>query len=123
LKETETSNDTTRKSEMKNIQETIKQLHGNICIFSHSIEQLTAENELNLGKKEMRLFSSSIFIYLVDTLQRHLIRSLCADMCDLIIRELDTSASAKPGQLSIEVRRININIKIIIILLFFQGTK
>jgi hypothetical protein len=35
---------------MKNIQETIKQLHGNIYIFSRSIEQLIAENETNLGK-------------------------------------------------------------------------
>jgi hypothetical protein len=26
-------------------------------------------------------------------------------MCDMIIREIDTSASAKTGQLSIEVRR------------------
>ncbi len=50
LKETETSNDPTRKNEMKNIQETIKQLHGNIYIFSRSIEQLIAENETNLGK-------------------------------------------------------------------------
>ena len=75
---------------MKNIQETIKQLHGNICIFLRSIEQLTAENEANL----------------VDTLQRHLIRSLCADMCDMIIREIDSSASARTGQLSIEVRRL-----------------
>jgi hypothetical protein len=88
LKETETSHDTTRKNEMRNIQDSIKQLHGNICIFSRSIEQLIAENETNL----------------VDTLQRHLIRSLCADMCDMIIRELDTSASARTGQLSIEER-------------------
>jgi hypothetical protein len=35
---------------MKNIQESIKQLHGNICIFSRSIEQLIAENETSLGK-------------------------------------------------------------------------
>ncbi|CAF0952210.1 unnamed protein product [Rotaria sordida] len=87
-KENETTNDTTRKNEMKNIQETLKQLHGNICIFLHSIEQLITENEMNLA----------------DTLQRHLIRSLCTDMCDIIIRELDTSASAKTGQLSIEER-------------------
>ncbi|CAF3179524.1 unnamed protein product [Rotaria sp. Silwood2] len=88
LKENETSHDTTRKTEMKNIQETLKQLHGNICIFSRSIEQLIADNETNLA----------------DTLQRHLIRSLCSDMCDVIIREIDTSASAKTGQLSIEER-------------------
>ncbi|CAF1259339.1 unnamed protein product [Rotaria magnacalcarata] len=88
LKETETGNDTTRKSEKKNTQEIIKQLHGNICIFSHSIEQLMAENETNLA----------------ENLQRHLIRSLCTDMCDAIIRELDSSANAKTGQLSIEER-------------------
>jgi len=35
---------------MKNIQESIKQLHANICIFSRSIEQLIAENEASLGK-------------------------------------------------------------------------
>ncbi|CAF4390693.1 unnamed protein product, partial [Rotaria sp. Silwood2] len=68
--------------------ETLKKLHGNICIFSRSIEQLIADNETNLA----------------DTLQRHLIRSLCSDMCDVIIREIDTSASAKTGQLSIEER-------------------
>jgi hypothetical protein len=62
LKETETSNDTTRKNEMKNIQETIKQLHGNICIFSRSIEQLTAENEVNLGNKKKYFFC---IIYLI----------------------------------------------------------
>jgi len=56
--------------------------------FSRSIEQLIVENETNL----------------VDTLQRHLIRSLCADMCDMIIREIDPSGSAKPGQLTIEER-------------------
>ncbi len=53
------------------------------------------------------VFFFIIFInsmHLVDTLQRHLIRSLCADMCDMIIRELDTSASARTGQLSIEER-------------------
>ena len=38
-----------------------------------------------------------------DALQRHLIRSLCTDLCDLIIRELDASASSKGGQFSIEV--------------------
>ena len=73
---------------MKNYQETIKQLHGNICIFLRSIEQLITENETNLA----------------DTLQRHLNRSLCTDICDTIIREIDSSASAKTGQLSIEVR-------------------
>ncbi|CAF1079545.1 unnamed protein product [Adineta steineri] len=88
LKDSETSNDTTRKSEIKNVQESIKQLHGNICIFSRAIEHLTTENETALA----------------ETLQRHLIRSLCADMCDNIIRELDTSASSKTGQLSIEER-------------------
>ncbi|CAF1053711.1 unnamed protein product [Adineta steineri] len=88
LKDNETSNDTTRKSEIKNVQESIKQLHGNICIFSRAIEHLTTENETALA----------------ETLQRHLIRSLCADMCDNIIRELDTSASSKTGQLSIEER-------------------
>ncbi|CAF4873163.1 unnamed protein product [Rotaria sp. Silwood1] len=88
LKENETGHDTTRKNEIKNIQETLKQLHGNICIFLHSIEQLIADNETTLA----------------DTLQRHLIRSLCTDMCDIIIREIDTSASTKTGQLSIEER-------------------
>ncbi|CAF1075174.1 unnamed protein product [Adineta steineri] len=88
LKDNETSSDTTRKSEIKNVQESIKQLRGNICIFSRAIEHLTTENETAL----------------VETLQRHLIRSLCADMCDNIIRELDTSASSKTGQLSIEER-------------------
>lgn len=43
--------------------------------------------------------------YVADALQRHLIRSLCSDLCDTIIRELDSSASAKTGQLSIEVRQ------------------
>lgn len=47
---TEASRDTTRKSEMKNIQESIKQVYENIYIFSRSIEQLTAENETNLGR-------------------------------------------------------------------------
>ena len=45
-----------------------------------------------------------MYVCLVDTLQRHLIRSLCADMCDMILRELETSASARTGQLSIEER-------------------
>jgi hypothetical protein len=61
-------------------------------------------------------FISNIFFifsfYLADTLQRHLNRSLCTDICDVIIREIDTSANAKAGQLSIEVRlRIRINLK------------
>ena len=46
----EASSDTSRKSEMKNIQESIKQIHGNICIFLRSIEQFTAENETTLGR-------------------------------------------------------------------------
>ena len=49
-KEGEASSDTTRKNEMKSTQDSIKQLHGNICIFSRAIEQLAAENETNLGK-------------------------------------------------------------------------
>lgn len=109
LKETETSNDTTRKTEIKNIQDTLKQLHGNICVFSRSIEHLVSENETNLGKNKFSVLKIFFFLpifLLVDTLQRHLIRSLCADMCDLIIRELDSSASAKIGQLTIEVCRI-----------------
>ena len=89
LKENEAgSTDVTQKTEKKNYQETIKQLHGNICIFLRSIEQLITENEINLA----------------DTLQRHLNRSLCTDICDLIIREIDTSANTKTGQLSIEER-------------------
>jgi hypothetical protein len=56
LKETETSHDTTRKNEMRNIQDSIKQLHGNICIFSRSIEQLIAENETNLGRVSLFCF-------------------------------------------------------------------
>lgn len=60
------------------------------------------------------LFSLSLSVKcsfdLVDALQRHLIRSLCADMCDMIIREIDTSASARTtGQLTIEVRRFVID--------------
>lgn len=55
MKESESGHDTTRKSEKKNIQETIKQLHGNICIFFHSIEQLIAENETTLGKNESKI--------------------------------------------------------------------
>ncbi len=57
LKETETSNDTTRKNDIRSNQESIKQLHGNICIFSRSIEQLTAENETSLGT----VYLSSLF--------------------------------------------------------------
>ena len=65
MKENEASNDTTRKSEIKNTQDTIKQLHGNIYIFSRSIEQLSTENEANLGRNffffcffnRLRLFS------------------------------------------------------------------
>lgn len=57
----EASSDTSRKSEMKNIQESIKQIHGNICIFLRSIEQLTAENETNLGKD----FSFIVVVLLV----------------------------------------------------------
>jgi hypothetical protein len=56
-----------------------------------------------------RFFSLLNYYILADTLQRHLIRSLCADMCDSIIREIDTSATSKTGQLSIEVRIINMN--------------
>lgn len=39
-----------RKNEMKNVQETIKQLHSNICLFSRPIESLASENENNLSK-------------------------------------------------------------------------
>jgi len=56
--------------------------------FLRSIEQLNAENEQTL----------------TDALQRHLIRSLCTDMFDVLIREVDTSASAKTGTLSTEER-------------------
>lgn len=50
-KESEASgSDTTRKNEIKNVQESIKQMHANICIFSRAIEQLVAENETGLGK-------------------------------------------------------------------------
>ncbi|CAF1648298.1 unnamed protein product, partial [Adineta ricciae] len=87
-KESEAGSDTTRKNEIKNVQESIKQMHANICIFSRAIEQLIAENETGLA----------------ETLQRHLIRSLCSDMCDNILRELDPSANSKTGQLTIEER-------------------
>lgn len=86
------------------MQETLKQLHGNICIFLRSIEQLTADNEITLGKRKVHCRIMLVLFFLADTLQRHLIRSLCADMCDIIIREIDTSASGKTGALSIEVR-------------------
>lgn len=56
MKESEASNDTTRKSEMKNVEDTIKQLHGNVCIFSRSIEQLITENETNLGTRKLSCF-------------------------------------------------------------------
>jgi hypothetical protein len=49
LKEAEAGNDTTRKREMKNVQESIRQLHGNIFIFSRAIEHLANENEASLG--------------------------------------------------------------------------
>ena len=49
-KESEAGSDTTRKNEIKNVQESIKQMHANICIFSRAIEQLIAENETGLGK-------------------------------------------------------------------------
>ena len=52
----EASRDTTRKSEMKNIQESLKQVYENIYIFSRSIEQLNAENETNLGRSFLSLF-------------------------------------------------------------------
>ena len=52
-KESEASSDATRKSDMKSTQETIKQLHGNIFVFSHSIEQFLAENETNLSKDRL----------------------------------------------------------------------
>ncbi|CAF3271993.1 unnamed protein product, partial [Rotaria sp. Silwood2] len=51
LKENETSHDTIQKIETKTIQDTLKQLHGYICIFSSSIEQLMTENEINIGRK------------------------------------------------------------------------
>ena len=96
---------------MKSIQETLKQLHGNICIFSRSIEQLTSDNEITLGnnRQENFIYIYYSFLFLADTLQRHLIRSLCTDMFDIIIREIDTSASSKTGQLSIEVRKTNLH--------------
>lgn len=101
----EATGDTTRKSEMKNIQESIKQVHGNIYIFSRSIEQLSAENETSLGRSLISVEYPIDSFDLVDALQRHLIRSLCADMCDMIIREIDASAGARTtAQMSIEVR-------------------
>ena len=46
-------------------------------------------------------------IVLADALQRHLIRSLCSDLCDHLIREVEPSASAKTGSLTIEVKKMN----------------
>ena len=48
-KESEAGSEATRKTEMKNIQDTLRQLHGNVCIFARSIEQLVAENDANLS--------------------------------------------------------------------------
>ena len=49
---------------MKNIQENLKQLHGNICIFLHSIEQLNTQNETNLGiKNKNRNFFFFFFFF------------------------------------------------------------
>ena len=96
----------TRKTELKNIQETMKQIHENICLFSRSIESLNEEKETNLSKKRetFDLFQIVFIFRLAEALQRHLIRSLCSELCDLLIREVEPSASGKTGPLTIEVK-------------------
>lgn len=95
----------TRKNELKNVQETMKQIHENICLFSRSIESLNEEKETNLSKtKNVRLISIRFHFRLAEALQRHLIRSLCSELCDLFIREVESSASGKTGPLTIEVK-------------------
>jgi CMP-N-acetylneuraminic acid synthetase len=52
-KDTDMTSDTTRTTDMRAIQETMKQLHGHICVFLHAIEPLVAENETNLSKSNI----------------------------------------------------------------------
>lgn len=61
MKEAEAGGDTTRKSDIKNVQESTRQLHGNICIFSRAIEHLVNENEPALGRSPIA-FLSSVFM-------------------------------------------------------------
>lgn len=48
-KESEGATENSRKNEIKHAQDAIRQIHGNICIFSRSIEQLITENQSALG--------------------------------------------------------------------------
>lgn len=50
VRDSTTGGEATRKNEMKTVQETIKQLHGNICIFARSIESFPNESQTNLGQ-------------------------------------------------------------------------
>jgi len=69
----------TAKNEMKNLQECLKILYNNICVFLRAIELLTNENEISL----------------CDSVQRHLIRTLCTEICDLLIHEIEKRFKCK----------------------------